>query len=287
MTERGTTTYSGKADERKKLWPPKPPKWWLTVPLFSMALATFYGQGRMYRESYLDVFGINASQFPISAADAYWFALNSYARLIGTAGSHFLRNYPRYLYAIAPVLVIGLLLRFLAGSEAIRRGFRRFHRWVKRRQYVTPKPPLRAKYFVALTTWLLTAPVFIGIFIMVLAALLTTFVLPWIALGQQEAKEECQAIAKTSPLVSFAGDKRVEFDKQASPTARLLLCGSDFCALIRDGATLVIQRTAVQRIEAISIADLESLETKVTEKASSVPDQETLCYRPPPKPASR
>jgi len=46
MTKRGTKiTYSVKTTEGRKSPTTKPPQWWLTLPLFTLVLATFYGQG--------------------------------------------------------------------------------------------------------------------------------------------------------------------------------------------------------------------------------------------------
>ena len=122
--------------------------------------------------------------------------------------------------------------------------------------------------------------------VFIAALALTAFVIPWSALGRQEAVAECQLPAKSWPLVTFTGDERVELDNHVIPTARELLCGTDSCALIRDGAVFVVPRTSVERADAMPIRDRESLFLP-TKKTPPLPAQEMLCYRPPLKTASK
>jgi hypothetical protein len=194
-------------------------------------------------------------------------------------------NFPLYYKNTIPLFLALILLIILVILEARLGWFERFRRWAKPPQYNTLQIPLHAKFLAALTLWLLAVPVIIGACIFIVALAMTAFVIPWSALGHQEAEAECQLAAKTWPLVTFTGDERVAIDKHAAPTARELLCGTDSCALIRDGATFVVLRTAVQRADAMPIADRESL-LWPAKKAPPVPAQETLCYRPPLKPAS-
>ncbi|NII09467.1 hypothetical protein [Oleiagrimonas sp. C23AA] len=79
----------------------------VAIPAAVLLAAMFYLQGRAYHEAYIGYFGVNASLFPTSTTDAYWWAFLAYWNLANKGFSAIGHAYPDLLRSELPF--IGML----------------------------------------------------------------------------------------------------------------------------------------------------------------------------------
>lgn len=257
----------------------------IAIPALTVLAAVLYVQGRLYHESYFRALGINPSQFPVAPADAYWYALNALGLIIGKGIPATWRAYPELLrnewLAITTCLILTLLILlaqrlgwFVLLKRAIHR--RRKATIAKRLKRKRPSYVWIPLLGIAPTVLLPLLTIFglwlIGIVIYVVA-------LPFDLLGRKEAQYECEIPANDYQLVLFNGDENAGGNAKVFGTARLIQCGDNFCALIRDGETFVIQRSAIIRTIGMPISPPD--QERHQKKATKVPKEQMLCYRPP------
>ena len=267
--------------------------WWLTVPVLTFILAVFYGEGRLYHEAYLRRLGLNPSLFAPSTPETYWYALNSWGFTLGKIGSAFFDKYRLYLSkAWLPALIIIVMMIPAWFSKRIKRVLKIFFkhwmqrvseaaelygiasqwRWIKQRR---PDSPGLFTYLASMLASLFALPLTVYLAVVVLTLLLGSFVLPWDLIGQRAADDDCQNLAIGYPLVEYAGD-RLDIPYKG-PTARLIQCNADFCALIRRGETFAIPRTSVQWV---GFAVATSSTKASIDKIRKEHPERSLCYKP-------
>ena len=250
-------------------------RWLASLPVMTLLAVVFYAQGRMFTEAYLDYFGLNASQFPVAPDDAYWYALLGWAIVAGKGPIAIWHIYPRYLLAEWPQLAVTILVPF-AGYLGVKFGW-----W---RKLKTATQPLNgklkiAKYFgrpkpdvvrrVAFgglpTLLLLSTPMILMVLTVGLAFLISLVVLPFWELGRKDAISDCSTPAVNHPIVHYVGEPTTD------TVARLLQCGPNFCALIKDGQAIAIPRTAIQSVSGGAIGRNSS--------SGPVPESQRLCAK--------
>ena len=258
-------------------------RWWSSLPLITLLAIIFYAQGRAFMESYLDYFGLNASQFPVTPDNAYWEALMGWAMVAGKGPDVLWHMYPQYLLAewiplTATVLlpVLGLVGRkrgwwTALGKWIVRVGNTRPLRWLFAR---APRDIVRHVAYGGMpAVVVMSIPLMLLTLTVVIALLIGVFVIPFWSLGRAEAKIECGNAAENYPSVHYVSEaSAANVDKSLSP-ARLLQCGSEFCALIRDGEAFVIPRTAIQSVGGVPIGSNSNA-------AAKIPHDKQLCYKP-------
>lgn len=261
-------------------------RWWSSLPLITLLAIIFYAQGRAFTESYLDYFGLNASQFPVTPDNAYWEALMGWAMVAGKGPDVLWHMYPQYLLAewiplTATVLlpVLGLVGRkrgwwTALGKWIVRVGNARPLRWLFAR---APRDIVRHVAYGGMpAVVLMSIPLMLLTLTFVIALLIGVFVIPFWSLGRAEAKIECENAAENYPSVHYVSEAGTANVDKSLSTARLLQCGPEFCALIRDGEAFVIPRTAIQSVGGVPIGGNSNA-------AAKVPHDRQLCYRPRPK----
>jgi hypothetical protein len=253
--------------------------WRLAVP-FTVIAAGFYAQGRAYYEGYLDYFGLSSSQFPVSTTDAYWEALKGWMLLVSKGVPAVWSAYPQYLKTMwQPMLAVlaMLALLWLAG----RLGWR--NRLRVRQQVNETKTKFSARHLAlagsAMLVWILSVPLLVMAAMFAIALFIVGLIAPFDGLGHVGAQRSCETEASRVPLVHFVGDDRLGANGKGLPPARLLQCGADFCALIRDGEAFVISRQSVQRTDGVSLMS-GARDAKRNSGDKTVPSESQLCYKP-------
>jgi hypothetical protein len=246
-------------------------RWWASLSILTLLAIVFYAQGRLFTDAYLDYFGLNSSQFPVSPDDAYWYAFMGWGMVAGKGPGAILRGYPSFL-AIewVPILVslaipvISLFGRKFDWWSRIGNGLTRFRNWVVQRQ-IAGRPSKEVAKHVAIGGFpallMASMPLMFLALTLFLAFLIAIFVLPFWNLGQRQARADCQTAASSHQVVNYMGEltQDASSGKSLAP-ARLLQCGPEFCALIRDGESLVIPRAAIQSVFGKPIGQTKSLD---------------------------
>lgn len=266
--------------EQPQALPLKTKRQWSSAIMFTLSLAVFYAQGRLYHEGFLRYFGINPSQFPVSTADAYWYALNSWATLVGKGVPTIWSIYPEYLWSLrySMALLLAALVLIWWGNK--RDWWVRVRAWVLQ-QRAKPRGEGSGIIFAMSMTilWVLATPFFLILGMLIIALLLTTLVVPYETLGKVVASDLCQSDATNYPLVRYEGD---EYAGKA-PSARLIQCGTDNCLLIRDGEAYVIRKEFVRWTGGVPLPVVRaSKKAHEVPEVMHVPPQAQLCYRPEP-----
>lgn len=244
-----SATSSGKEPKRR---------WWASLPILTLLAVVFYAQGRLFTEAYLDYFGLSSSQFPVSPDDAYWYAFMGWGMVAGKGPGAILRGYPRFL-AIewVPITVclaipfISLLGRKLGLWSRIGSALTKLRNWIGLKRSAA-KPAKEVVKHVAIggvpALVLASMPLMFLVLTFYLALIIAITVLPFWNLGQRQARADCRAAASSHQVVHYTGEpKQDESGKPLAP-ARLLRCGPEFCALVRDGESFVVPRTAIQSV---------------------------------------
>lgn len=267
-----STTSSGKESKRR---------WWASLPILTLLAVVFYAQGRLFTEAYLDYFGLNSSQFPVSPDDAYWYAFMGWAMVAGKGPGAILRGYPSFL-AIewVPITIclaipfVSLLGRRLGWWSHLGSWLTRLRNLVgsKRRAARPSKEVVKHVAIGGVPALLLASmPLMFLALTFYLALLIAITVLPFWNLGQRQARADCRAAASSHQVVHYAGEpKQDESGKPLAP-ARLLQCGPEFCALVRDGESFVVPRTSIQSVLGKPIGQ--------TKPADHVPKNLQFCPR--------
>lgn len=257
-------------------------RWWTSLPILTLIAIVFYAQGRALTEAYLNYFGLNSSQFPVSPDDAYWYAFMGWEMVAGKGPLAIWHVYPSILahewMPMTITLVIPLVV--LAGrrwgwwvriGHAIISALSRFDsdrrlsgrsREVAKHIVIGGFPAL----MIALT------PLLVLLFTLGLAFFIVVFVSPFWTLGRYLAELDCASVASSHQVVHYVGEPTLDSSGKPLPPSRLLQCGPEFCALIRDGASLVIPRTAIQSVEGAPIGKKNA--------SSPVPEDLQFCHGP-------
>lgn len=251
--------------------------WLSPIPTLTFFLAIFYGEGRAYRLGYLEYLGLDDSQFPVSTTDAYWLAFNGWAIIAGNGASTIFDHYSIYIKSLWLTVLVGILAAALGIYGRRQQWHIGFSDWWNQRltKAKTAANPIVASAGLSLLT-MAGIPFILMILTVLLATFMLVFVLPFFQLGRWEARSECEFEAARKPLVQYVGDERASVDGKSVPTARLIQCSTDFCALIRDGEAFVIPRLSVRWAGGVPI------EPSVPKhgKERIIPVESRLCYKP-------
>jgi len=264
-------------------------RWWSPLPLLTLLAIVFYGQGRAFTQAYLDYFGLHISQFPVSPDDAYWYAFMGLSMVAGKGPPTLLHTYPQVLRpaSILTIVIVSLSLIVWAGRRCgwwsgLARSIERLRnmRWLQSIWAKAPKDMVKHVAYGGIPgLMLMSMPLMFLILTSLLAAVIAYLVIPFWMLGTAWAEEVCSSPAAASPVVHYVGNIDANIPSQTSSPARLLQCGTDFCALIRDGEAFVIARTAVQWVGGIPIHRPPTGDGKVRPELQ-------LCFVPQPKKAA-
>jgi hypothetical protein len=270
VQERVDTKPTEKVAEKPK------PRWLASLPIMTLLAVVFYAQGRMFTEAYLDYFGLNSSQFPVAADDAYWYALLGWSMVAGKGPFALWHIYPRYLLAEWPQLALTALVPLVgylgvkfSWWKKISAAKQRLNSKLKIARYFgKPKPDVvrRVAYGGLPTLFLVSIPLIFMVVTVCLALLIYLVVWPFWGLGRKDAISDCNTPAADHAVVHYVGEPTT------GNVARLLQCGPNFCAIIRDGEAIAIPRSAVQSVSGGVIGRKAS--------NSPVPENQRLCVIP-------
>lgn len=252
--------------------------WRLAIP-FTLIAAGFYAQGRAYYEGFLEYFGIAPSQLPATTADTYWEALKGWVLLVGKGVPAVWNSYPKYLETIwQPLLILFGMIFVLSMTNKL--GLHeRLRARIRSNKGKARNHSQRLTFAGSvMLIWMLSVPLILMAVMFMIALFLVVLILPFDNLGHFGAQEFCKTEAERVPLVHFFGDERAATESGRSTTARLLRCGTDFCALIHDGEAFVIPRQSIQRTDGMPLrVSQTSASSEPQNKQISAEAQ--LCYR--------
>lgn len=246
---------------------------WSAAVVLPFVLGLFYTEGRFYHEAYLGALGIDESLFPISTADAYWYALNGWASLIVKGVPAIWSGYPHYLWSNKwsfLLIVVVFLVLWLISRYSLLRSIRTPQ--AVREMVGLKSVGARAIFGMAGSILCLALIPFLMMFLLLLPAFLMAFgALPFGKLGQTDAQEVCQTAAALRPLVKY----HVESMPDATRPARLFRCGESNCILVRDGEFFTIKKDAVEWTGGVSIPA-----TRHKPSSEKVAPEDQLCAVP-------
>lgn len=257
-------------------------RWWASLPLLTLLAIIFYAQGRAFTEAYLDYFGLNSSQFPVSPDDAYWYAFMAWGVVASKAPGAIWHAYPKFLLAEWVPLVVTVAIPFIAliGDKYswplhLRRWFEQaLGRFGKKNISITPSRNVVKQVALGGLPSLLMAsiPLMLLAITFILALMIVVFVLPFWGLGQRQARADCATEASSHQIVHYEGEQPI-IDKDGKPLspARLLQCSQDFCAAIRNGQSYVIPKAAIRSVDGLSIGRKAP--------SSPVPKEQQFCTK--------
>jgi hypothetical protein len=252
--------------------------WRIAIP-FTLIAAGFYAQGRAYYEGFLEYFGIASSQLPATTADTYWEALKGWVLLVGKGVPVVWDSYPQYLETVWQPLLILFGMIFVLWTANKLGLHERLRERIRSNKGKARNHSQRLTFAGGvMLIWMLSVPLILMAVMFMIALFLVVLILPFDNLGHFGAQEFCKTEAERVPLVRFLGDERAGTEGRGPATARILRCGTDFCALIRDGEAFVVPRQSIQRTDGMLLRVSQTSASKeLQNKQISVEAQ--LCYR--------
>lgn len=216
----------------------------------------FQMQGRSYWTAYLNFYGFDPSDFPLSTPDLQWLTLIGWTDISIRWFKDSWSVYGQLL--IHPGLTVFISLLFLLWSfNSLRYFWPKIQPWIEQQLARVPRPSSsvsqwflrRAKEAIALaiavlaSVSVLPALLWIAAFCLLLAV--TTTLLPFDSAGKLAAQKNCSRDMESLSLV------RLSDAYEGITSARRLLCSEAQCALISGERTFVVPRSSIKATEPV------------------------------------
>lgn len=245
----------------------------------SVLTAMFFLQGRAFRTGWLDYFGLQHMQFPISSGEAYWLTLSGWAttsvRWFSSAWESYLEVLTRFglLLVVLAMLIFALEWRkhHRAPKDTPDKGDDRnlAPEWMQ--VWLVSGSKLRHWFARAIASLVLAplslavAPALLFGAGILLAAVIAIAFVPFQNLGKQAAIDFCKRPVSLGARVVLRNGHSPDWGYRIE-------CNPDVCAIVRDGRVFVIP---MENVEQIELPPLGSDPEK-----SSEAGQEQLCPTP-------